>query len=147
MHDSSIDIPTLQAATVTRTMRGKMLVIEDDVQGIARELAELDDSLHLHYSPEEDVFVVSQHIPGADGSVTEHFVCAMRAPIDKRLVHRVRQVTSDSYDINAELDKTDAEIERQRNHDHRENVGPVAERLLHAMRKDLHLDKDRTFLK
>lgn len=140
-----IDIPAGSMNTVRDTLRHGLVAISDDVQGVASDLQEIDASLFLYRDEEADLWVVWQEKHQPDGSVTENLVTTMRGALDKRLVHRVRRVAADDYNLAAELERSDAEAEREQDHKRRETVGPVAERLLHAMQRDTGV-KNRIFL-
>ena len=140
-----IDIPAGSMNVVRDTLRHGMVAIADDVQGIARDLQEIDPSFKLFRAEAEDLWVVWQEQDLPDGSHAENLVTTMTGPLDKRIVQRVREITSGDYDLVAEIEKREAEVEREQDHKRREQIGPVAERLLHAMRKDTGI-KDRVFL-
>lgn len=140
-----IDIPAGQMNAVRDTLRHGMVAISDDVQGVARDLQDIDASLRLFRAEDDDLWVVWQDKDHPDGSTSENLVTTMTGALDKRLVARVRQITSGDYDLALELERVEAQDQREQDHKRRESVGPVAERLLHAMHKDLGV-KTRVFV-
>jgi hypothetical protein len=136
MHDDYFEIEPSSLQAARRSLRHGMVMVGDDVQGVARDLREIDPSLRLMYDESVPHWVVMQSIHNPDGSTSEHLVTTMKGDLDKRIVHRVRQVADPSYDLIGEIEKREAQSDRDNDHRHTEQVGPVAERLLHAMQKD-----------
>lgn len=134
----AIDIPTASLTTIRKTLAGKTVAIDDDVQGIAKQLQEIDKTLHLQVSEQDGdlIWIVMQIVPEADGSLTEHFVTDMVGDLDQRLLQRVRQVTGRGYDIAKEIEAAEAEAEKAQDAKRREQMGPIAEKLAHAFKVD-----------
>jgi hypothetical protein len=65
--------------------------------------------------------------------------------LDQRIPERLRRLRSPDYDYGAEVDRLDAQAERDEAHYFAEEVGERGERLFHAMRKDLEV-KSRVYL-
>lgn len=134
-----VEIEPASMAQVHRTKVGRNVGIADDVLGIARQLKEIDSSLRLEYDPGEDFFIVFQRRILPDGSEQDSLVLTAQT-LDGRVLNRVREIASPGYDFIADMDRRDDAAERRRRHEFAESVGPVAERLAHALRKDLGLD-------
>lgn len=136
-----IEIRAANVAQVHRTRVGKNILIDDDVQGIARDLADIDKTLKLEYDPGQELYIVFQAVTNSDGSVEERLVstwdCEANGPIDKRLVNRIREISAEGYDYVAELDRIDAAAKRAEEHEFEETFGPVAEKLAWALVRDL----------
>jgi hypothetical protein len=49
--------------------------------------------------------------------------------LDKRIVHRCREITAPGYDLAGELERVDAEAKRREEHEFAERMGPVIDRL------------------
>lgn len=118
---------------------GRMILVDDDVANVARDLRAIDPALELRYSERHGHFVVVQIID-QDGRRGEHLVTTAEE-CDQRIVERVRQIADERYDLAAELARVQAQGER----DSKAN-GPLAEavdenvdRLLHAIRRDLRV--------
>lgn len=120
---------------------GRRIAIDMDVQNIAQDLREIRATLKLEYDPGEDIFVVLDEVTMPNGSIEEKLVttwdCVRNGPLDQRLVRRIREIAHPSYDLAAELEKADKAADLERARRFREKVGPAAERLAHALRKDL----------
>lgn len=145
-----IEIQPASVAQVHRALRtGRLVGIGDDVQNIAADLRAIRDTLKLEYDPGEDVWIVRDTVTKPDGSTEDKLVttwdCDRNGQLDQRLVQLVRQIASPDYNLAAELDKADRAADRERARQFREKVGPAAERLRHALRKDLGV-KSRAFV-
>lgn len=140
-----IDIEPASIAAVKRTDKGKLVAIDDDVVGVARDLKAIDAALKLSYDPDQDYYVVYEVRVLGDGSVEEHLVTTARE-CDQRIVWRVKEISRPGYDYAAELEKVEAAAKKARDDTFREELAPRAERLRHALRKDLGLDHDRIFV-
>lgn len=137
-----MEIKPASLLQVQNAQDGRMIVIDDDVLGVARQLKEVDESLCLRYAEAGGYFVVYQE--SEDG--TEQHLVLTSQELNPQVVERVRQISSPGYDYVAELDKQDAAAERARDHAFREKTGDVAERLAFAVRKDLGQVSDRAFV-
>ena len=129
MSSRYLDISPASVAQVQRAF-GTMVQVDDDVQNVARDLRAIDPGLSLFYDASEDVWIVMQVRDGVEHLVTTAQEC------DQRIVHRVREVSSERYDLVAELEASDAQIEKDKDAALHEQTGDVGERLLHAMRHD-----------
>jgi hypothetical protein len=129
----------IQPASLTQVQQargGEFVEITDDVQGVANALHELDPDLRLRWSEAGGYFVVYQ-ITEKPGGGTRKNVVLTAQELDHRIVKRVELVISDDYNYADELDKLDAENDRQHRHRQYEQCGDVGERLAHAIKKDL----------
>jgi hypothetical protein len=133
----SVDIEPGRMAQVTRALKsGKLISVDDDVQGVANDLHEIDPHLRLSYEPHEDVWIVKYVYLTAGGEVKERLVSSFQE-CDQRIVRRVREINRPGYDFVAELDRLDREAERRKDHEFSEKIGPHAEKLAWALRQDL----------
>lgn len=124
----------IQAASLAQVRKGRdgrMIAIDNDVLDVAKQLYAFDDSLRLRWSEAGEHFVVYQCV----GDV-EKLVLTSRE-LDPQIIERVRKIAHPSYDFGAELDRIDAEAEKEKEHRFREQVGERGEVLAHALRKDL----------
>jgi hypothetical protein len=127
-------------AQISRNREGRMVHIEDDVQGVANDLHEIDSHLRLRYSEAGGYFVVYLK---TDADVDEgdgHLVLTAQ-DCDQRIVQRIRRIMQSDYDYMAELDKAEAKAKEEKDAAWSEKIGPIAERLAFAMRKELGYDK------
>jgi hypothetical protein len=133
----TIDIQPASIPQVRAATSGRLVEVEGDV---ARDLQQLDPGLRLRYSPDEDISIVWMVEDGE-----EQLVATQKGKPDHRLVKKLVEVASETYDFGAELDKREREHTRQREHEFSEQVGDAGERLAHAFRKDLGV-QSRVFL-
>ena len=100
-------IEPVPVAQVLDGYDGRMILVDDDVAGVAADLRAIDPALELRYSERGGHFVVVQVLDEPDGRHVEHLVTT--APeCDHRIVDRVRQVTDPSYDLVGELAAVEA---------------------------------------
>lgn len=137
-----MEIRPASLAQVQQAPDGRMVVVDDDVLGIAQQLKEIDPSLCLRYSEAGEYFVIYQQ---SDDGVHQHLILTSQ-DLNPQVVERVRQIGSEHYDYMKELEAQDAAVERARDHAFSEKTGEVAERLSFAIRKDLGLLTDRAFV-
>lgn len=132
-----MEISPARLAQVQQARGGEFVEISDDVQNVAADLRAIDAGLRLRYSEAGEYFVVYhvEELPG--GGQREHLVTTAQE-LDQRLVQRIREIDPrNGYDYAAELDRLEAEGERERDREFSEQIGPLGERLAHAVRKDL----------
>ena len=112
---------------------GRRVTITEDVGDVARRLHEISPKLVLIWNEKGGHFTVAERdINGDERLVFTAQEC------DDRIVKRAELITSEHYDYLGELDKLDKAAERARDHAFSEQTGEIAERLAHAVRKDLN---------
>lgn len=116
---------------IQKGRRGRVVFIDNDALGVAKQLREIDSNLRLAWNEFGEYFVVYQQLD--DG--TEHLVTTAQEA-DGRLVKRVQKIASRFYNYAEELDKQDKETDRKSEYKSSEYVGELAEELAHAIRKD-----------
>lgn len=138
----ALTIPTGTIAQVSKAMKGvRSITIDNDVHGVAVRLAELDPTLRLQVTEEdgEILWLVVQmcrnNIPDPNGD-EEKFVTSMKGELDQRLLKRMEQVAGRGYDLVAEIEKAEAEADRENERQRLETMGPIAEKMMHALRTD-----------
>jgi hypothetical protein len=146
-----VEIQPAGVAQVHRALRtGRRVLITEDVQDIASDLKEIRATLKLEFDPDSDLFVVMDVVTNPDGSIEDKLVTVWdverNGQLDRRLVERIREIAAPGYDLVAELEKRERQDERDRSSRFREQVGPAAEKLKWALRKDLGADKNRAFI-
>lgn len=128
-----VEIRPGQLAQVQKVLRtGKLIAIDDDVQGVANQLFDVDRGLRLGYDPGEDLWIVS-HV---DGEGTESFVSSFE-DCDARIVARMREIARPGYDFAGELERLDREADARREREISDQIGPIGERLAWALKRDL----------
>jgi hypothetical protein len=131
-----IDIPAATIPQVKRALNGHMVLIDDDVQNVARDLQQISDDLFLHYDAAQDIWVVMQDKDG-----WETFVTSARE-LDQRLVQRVRQVCSPGYDLAGEVERAQADADAEHDRVQRDRFGEASDQLAHALRVDFGVKKN-----
>lgn len=114
--------------------------VGDDVLDIARQLQEVSPALRLRFNERGGYFVVYEI--AKDGSEKLVTTCQ---ELDQRLVEHVRRIGSAGWRVGAEMDRAEEDRKRREDHEWRERVGPLAERLAFAVRKDLEA-KNKIFV-
>lgn len=131
-----IDIPAASVAQVKRALDGRMVLIEDDVQNVARSLQDISDDLYLHYDGIQGIWVVMQDRDGVETLVTTS------RELDQRLVQRCREVCSPGYDLAGEIERAQAEADAEHDRGLSERLADGSERLAHAFRKDFGVKRN-----
>lgn len=144
-----IEVQAASLAQVTKGKGGRTIVIDEDVAGIARDLRAVHPDLRLGYNERGEYFVVYQlDREAATGNVTGEHLVTTAVELDQRLLRRVEQVVHPSYNLADEIDRLDKEIDADNARKHHEVAGEKAERLAHAIRKDVFgADTGRYFFK
>lgn len=142
----------------TKGRAGQMVPIDDDVQGVANALNDIDPHLKLRYSEAGQYFVVywSADPTQTDEDIEredkgETYVITTAQDLDHRLVHKVGEIykrcQEPGYSLGAELDRIDAADKKAKDAAFTEEHGEMYEQMAYAMRKDLGYNQGRVFLK
>ena len=141
------EIQAATAAQVYEGRGGKVHIIERDVAGVAEGLKRLDERLHLRYSEKGDFYVVYCREPHEEEG-TGHLVGTYQE-CDQRIVKDIEQTMwkwrQPGFSFGMELEKQHDEAEARADREWSEKFGETAERLAHAIRKDLNLNQNRIF--
>lgn len=133
-----MEVEPAALSQVVKARDGKMVQIDDDVQGVANRLRELHADFRLRWSENTGIFIVYQLVHEPDGSVTDHLVTTT-TELDHRLIHRCEQIVKGELDLNDELDRVQREMDKEREDEHNEAMGDLGEELRWALRKDLQV--------
>lgn len=136
-----MEIQPASIEQVQASANGKWHVVDADVGGISKRLREIDETLRLRVSDVTGHYVVYQEWPQADGSTNQHLVLTAQE-CDDRLVKRVQKISSTDYDYSTEIGLKDARATKAAEDKLNERAGEAGERLAHALRKDLNVEKD-----
>jgi hypothetical protein len=128
-----MEISPASITQLRQARNGRWTTISPEEGGVAGELRDIDSSLRLRKSEENGIYVVYQ----VDEAGDESLVTTADRWSWPQLPDRVRRIRHSSYDFVKELDRLDAEADRERDRSRREHVGDVGERLLHSLQKDL----------
>ena len=113
--------------------------IQADLGGIAKELKEIDDRLHLRFNPTQEFYAIYAKEKG-----TEYLVSTFKS-LDRRVTERIRKVMSSDYDYVKELDRVQEKKDKEFEYKQSQKVQENAEKLAWALRKDFEV-KDRIYV-
>lgn len=130
---------------VSRSRSGRLVPIDDDVASVARDLHEIDHHLRLRYSEAGQYFCVYLKTDADTDEGDGHLVLTAQ-DCDQRIVNRVREISQDTYNYAAELDKAEKKAKAEKDHAWTEKIGPIAERLAFEMRRELGYTGSRMFV-
>lgn len=117
-----------------------MVVVEDDVQNIVRDIKAIDDRLKVYWNAQGQEFDIIEHC--LDG--VERLVFSTKS-LDQRVVHRLRgadhwhgrtdanHVLSDEEDVVARVDAHNEQMEEELNQHLRDQVAYAGEAIAWAM--------------
>lgn len=132
---------TATLAQVRKARDGRMVEIDSDVLDVCARIREVDSSLGVDWHDTDDGGVFRIYEDCVDGvRRTVKWVTELTADLPDYL----RMISKQDYA--GELERGDAQADRDRDHASHERLGPHAERLAHAMRKDLGLTTHRIYV-
>jgi hypothetical protein len=135
-----VEIQHATLAQVRDGRDGKRVLVEEDVLDVTRQIRQIDPSLGVYWNEYGEHFVITETLPdGAEKLVTTAL------ELDQRLVAYLRMLIHPGYDYGREIDRMDDQAERDKDHEFAERVGPLGEKLAHALRKDLQV-KSRIYV-
>ena len=138
----------VKAGRIALTDELELIPVEADVFHVVDRLKRIDAGLHLSYNRRDEVFVLQWKGLNHEGQYEEYLVGAYKE-LDARLVHLVEKLAArgdrNHETLAKELERLDAEKDREAAHVFSERQGPVAEQLAHALRKDLGI-KNRAYM-
>lgn len=130
----------VKAGRIALTDKLELVPVHEDVFHVAERLKRIDSGLHLSYNKRDKVFVLQWRGVSPQGEIKEDLVGAY-TELDARLIHLVEKLAArenrNRYDLSKELDRLEAEKDREAEHMHDERIGPMAEELASALRHDL----------
>lgn len=131
-----MEIEPATIAQVRAGRDGRVLTVDEDVFEVAGRLKEIDPSLHLRWNERGEYFVVYQ-ILGTLGEGGEEKLVLTAKELTPAIIARVEEITHPSYDFVAEMDKLDKQADKDKDDRFKEQTGEAAERMAHAVRKDI----------
>lgn len=122
--------------------------IDDDVQGVANGLDQIDHHLRLRFSEAGGYFVVYWKPDEWDEG--DGYAIFTAQDLDQRIVHHMREVhhrcQQPGYSLADELERAEAAKKAQADHEFTESQGESYERMAFAMREDLGYNKSKAFI-
>lgn len=126
----------------------ELVPVESDVFHVVERLKRIDPGLSLFFHKSREVFVLYWKGLNDKGELVEDFVGAY-TELDGRLVHLIEKLAArenrNRYDLVKELERLEAQKDRDFEREQLNRIGPVAEQLAHALRNDLGI-KNRAFM-
>ena len=122
-------------AQVRRASDGRLIPVDGDVFDVCQRIREVDRSLGVEFNLKSEQYRIYEE--GDDGvRRTVKWVAELTPDLPEHL----RQLLHTDYA--RELERVDRQAERDAAHAFHERVGPVGERLAHAVRKDLGIKRN-----
>lgn len=122
--------------------------IDQDVQGVANGLSEIDHHLRLRYSEAGEYYVV--YFKPDEWDDGEGYAVFTTQELDQRVVHHMQEVwwkcQQPGYSFADELDKQDKEKKSAQDKKWEEEQGEVMEKMAYALRHDLGLTSARAYV-
>lgn len=142
-----VEPPRATLGELQLTNRLQMVRIERDVLGVAERLKHIDTGLVLMFDKNvkwedgrgQGIYVLYWEGANEHGHRVEQFVGAYRE-LDQRIVNLIERIDAQGrgrHDLATELDRLEAQKERERDRERVEQIGPLAEQLRFALRRDL----------
>jgi hypothetical protein len=139
------DVKPASLSQVMEGQDGRMIVLDDDVGNVVKDLQRIDPTFRVRYMERGDCFVVFQDIREGDRR-TEHFVFSVdRGSFDQRVVKECERITHESYDLDGELAQGQARQEAERRQILDESIERTAEHMVWGLRRENGV-KDRVFV-
>lgn len=143
------EIEPARIEQIRQGQNGKMHLITSDAGGIAERLKEIDPRLHLRYSEKGEYYVVyarEENDPPGSG-----YMVATYQELDGRVLKDLERIKwlnqQPDYSYADELEKQNLKAEALKDYEFSQKIAENAERLAHAIRKDLGNTTDRAFIK
>jgi hypothetical protein len=143
-----LEPPRASLGQLQLTNKLEMVPVENDVLGVVTRLKSIDPGLKMFYDFGQEIFVLYHEGLNEQGHVVERLVGAYKE-LDQRIVNLVERIDSQGrgrHDLVKELEKLDAERDREHRHEQMEKVGALGEQLQHALRKDLGLGGSQAYM-
>lgn len=136
------DIQPLPIDQVVVALNGNRILVDGEVGEYAQRLQEIEASLNLRIGAQGGYIVYQEY---ERGGRTKRHLCASYTELGERVLSDARRYTNPNYDVAAEQDKIESRLRAEAARAEHERVGEMAERLHHAIRKDLQV-KDRVYV-
>ena len=137
-----LEPPRASLGELQLTNRLEMVRVDKDVLGVVERLKSISPGFELLYDKAQEVFVLYHTDVTPEGHVTESLVGAYKE-LDQRIINLVERIDAQGRghaDLASELEKLEAAKDRENAAKRLNAVGPIAEQLRWAMRKDLGLE-------
>lgn len=146
----------VEPASVEQVMRandGRYVPIDEDVSQVAADLKRIDERLKVRFaeSGRPPFFVVFMEEKDNEGRTSQHLVLTQQAHqtnsgtwagLDQRIVRRIEEIDPQGrsgYDYAKDIERRQLEVEKQQREEFAKRTEDGAERMSHAIRKELGL--------
>ena len=137
----SVDVPLATHDQVVQA-GDDYFIIDAATCSMAKEINDIDNRLFIKYNRRQDFFVLFAKEETREGLV-EYYVKSF-TKLDPRIVERVKEISDPSYDFIKEGEQLEKEWDKEKMYAIEQRIGDTADRLAHALRKDLGV-KSRAF--
>ena len=134
-----LEPPRAPLGPLQLTNRLSMRRVDADVLGVVERLKSIDPGLEMLYDEGQKVFVLYHKGINEQGQVYENLVGAY-TELDQRIINLIERIDAQGrgrHDLVTELEKLEAAKDRENALARLNAVGPIAEKLRWAMRRDL----------
>lgn len=142
-HLVDLEPPRATLSQLALTNKLEMVPVESDVFDVVKHLKAIDPGLHMMADLQQGIYVLYWKGMREDNrgvwGVHEDLVGAYTA-LDPRIVRLIERIDGQGrsrHDLKTELDRLEARKDREEEARQSELMGPIAEQLRHAIRKDL----------
>jgi hypothetical protein len=126
-----VDLTPVPMATVARSLSGRLVTIDADVNAVMAALVQVDTRFRAYFNEREGTFVLYLD----DGQ--QETLVGVYDSWDERVVRRALEVSHPGYNFADEADRREAQAQKEHDDRMRDKLGDVAERLNFALQKDL----------
>lgn len=102
---------------------------------IIKEINDVDNRLHVKFNPRHEFFVLFAKEKTREGE--NEYLVKTFTKLDARIVQRVKEISDPSYDFIKEGEDLENKLDKEKLNRIHNKIGDTAERLAHALRKDL----------
>lgn len=144
----TIEPPRATLGQLQLTNKLEMVRVDDDVLGVAAALKAIDPGLVLMYDKGQEIYVLYWKGLNQQGHLVEDLVGAYQE-LDQRIVNLVKRLDAQGRgrrDLNRELERLEAEKDREKARETAETFGPLAEQMRFALRRDLGATGSQVFM-
>jgi hypothetical protein len=143
-----LEPPRASLGQLHLTNKLEMVPVEDDVLGVVKHLKSIDPGLKMFFDFGQEIFVLYHEGLNEQGHVVDRLVGAYKE-LDQRIIKLIERIDAQGrgrQDLATELEKLEAQKDREQRHEQMERVGELGEELHFALRKDLGFANSRAFM-
>lgn len=126
-----MDLSPVSVATVQRSLSGRLVQIDADLNAILAQLVDIDPRFRARFNEREETFVLYLD----DG--TQETLVGVYQEWDERVIARAREVAHPGYNAADEADRQEALAQKAHDDNMQQRLGDAGERLNFALQRDL----------